>query len=212
MSSSSVKVSFDSRTEEGSDVRERSFGMDDERIISLYFARDERAVRETELKYIILLMHAADNVLGSYDEAEEVANDVLLKAWNSIPPEHPKSLGAWLRKITRRAAIDVFRTKSREKRGGSEYDLALSEIAEMASGTDGPEEIVSAKELASLINGWLGTLPLLRRQTFTLRYYDSESVRRIAELTGQTESNVKVTLMRLRAELAEIIRKEGYTI
>ncbi len=186
--------------------------MEDENIIRLYFERDEQAIKETELKYKTLLIHTASNVLGDFDEAEEIANDVLLRTWNSIPPERPRAFSAWLRKVTRRAAIDRFRMKSREKRGGSEYDLALSEIAEMASDRGRPEEMISAKELARMINTWLRTRDAEKRRIFVLRYFDSESVRKIAELSGKSESNVKVTLLRLRESLAEYLRKEGYEL
>ena len=186
--------------------------MEDDRMIELYFARDEQAVRETEARYGPMLRAAAERVLGSPEEAEEVANEVLLRAWNSIPPERPRIFGAWLRKITRHLAIDVLRSRSREKRGGSEYDLALSEIAEMASGSDGPEEITDARELARLINRWLGTKKAEQRKAFVLRYFDAESIRRISELLGRPESWVKVTLMRLREALAEYLREEGYQL
>ena len=186
--------------------------MDDEKIIELYFARDEQAVRETEGRYGPLLRRTAENVLGSPEEAEEVANDVLYRAWNSIPPERPKVFRAWLRKITRRAAIDVLRTRSREKRGGTEYDVALSEIEEMASDSDGPEDVIGAKELARLINAWLRTLDREKRQAFVLRYFDSESVRSISEILMRSESWVKITLMRLRSALAEYLRGEGYIL
>ena len=186
--------------------------MDDEKMIELYFARDERALQETEACYGSLLRRTAENVLGSPEEAEEVVNDVLLRAWNSIPPERPRVFGAWLRKVSRHLAIDRFRAGSRDKRGGTEYDLALSEIAEMASDADSPEDLVSARELARMINDWLGKVDPVRRKAFVLRYFDSESVKSISRMLGRSESWVKITLMRLRDALAEYLRGEGYTL
>lgn len=186
--------------------------MDDGKIIELYFARDEQAILETERKYGELLRHMAWNVLGSPEEAEEVANDVLLKAWNSIPPLRPTAFFAWLKKLTRRAAIDVFRTRSRMKRGGTEYALSLSEIAEMASDVDGPEEAADAKALAALISRWLSGIHPEQRRIFLLRYFDCESIRETARLTGSSESRVKVTLFRLRESLAAYLRGEGYVL
>ena len=186
--------------------------MEDERIIELYYSRDEEAIRETEAKYKQTLFRTAVHVLGNPEDAEDVVNDVLLKTWNSIPPARPQVLSAWLRKLTRRTAIDVYRKESRIKRGGSEYDLALSEIGEMASGTDGPEELLGAKELARIINAWLRTISPEKRRIFLLRYFDSESIRDIARATGKTESAVRVTLLRLRDSLKEHLNEEGYRI
>ena len=186
--------------------------MEDEKIIELYFARNENAIRETEAKYKLTLLRTAEHVLGNTEDAEEVVNEVLLKTWKSIPPARPQMLSAWLRKLARRTAIDVLRKESRIKRGGTEYDLALSEIGEMASGTDGPEEFLDAKELARILNNWLSKLSPEKRRIFILRYFDSEGIRNISEATGKSESVIKVTLMRLRDSLKEHLEEEGYRI
>ena len=51
--------------------------MDDERIIELYFERDEQAVQETSCKYGLYCMGVAFGVLGVPEDAEECVNDAL---------------------------------------------------------------------------------------------------------------------------------------
>ena len=63
--------------------------MDDKRIIELFFARDEKALAECESIYGKYCESIAKNILGSDEDAEEVFNDTLLRAWNSIPPKKP---------------------------------------------------------------------------------------------------------------------------
>lgn len=63
--------------------------MDDNRIIDLYFARDESAIEETKLKYGRLLLSIANSILGSREDSEECENDTYLRTWNAIPPTRP---------------------------------------------------------------------------------------------------------------------------
>ena len=64
--------------------------MDDKKIIELFFARDEKAISETEKKYGKLARYVASNILSSREDAEECVNDALLALWNSIPPDTPE--------------------------------------------------------------------------------------------------------------------------
>ena len=60
--------------------------MDDKMIIEMYFARDERALEETKLKYGRLLLSVASGILADGYDVEECESDTYYRAWNSIPP------------------------------------------------------------------------------------------------------------------------------
>ncbi|MDE7018797.1 MAG: hypothetical protein K2P65_14720 [Lachnospiraceae bacterium] len=60
------------------------------------------------------------NILTVAADAEECVNDTYLQAWNCIPPQQPERLGAWLGKVVRNAAINLWNKNHRKKRyGGS---------------------------------------------------------------------------------------------
>lgn len=80
--------------------------MDDSKIIELYNARNEQAIRVTEEKYGKYCFVIAKNILSIEQDCEECVNDTWLRAWNSIPPSKPNSLKLFLAKITRNLAID----------------------------------------------------------------------------------------------------------
>ena len=61
--------------------------MQDEAIITLYWERDEQAIRHTDEKYHIYCLTIADRILRSANDAEECVNDTWLRAWNAIPPQ-----------------------------------------------------------------------------------------------------------------------------
>ena len=65
--------------------------MTDEKIVELFWSRDERALSETQEKYKNLCMYVGAQILASNEDREECFNDLLLSLWNSIPPQKPKT-------------------------------------------------------------------------------------------------------------------------
>lgn len=78
--------------------------IDDEEIVRLLNARDERALNEISQKYRSMCMSVSKNILQNHEDSMECVNDTFLKAWESIPPAKPKSLPAHLTKIARNTA------------------------------------------------------------------------------------------------------------
>ena len=89
--------------------------MDDEKIVELYFRRDEKAIEETDFKYKKYLFSIAYNVLHDQLDCEECLNDTYLGAWNAMPPSRPHVLKAFLTTITRRLAMKRYHNASSMK-------------------------------------------------------------------------------------------------
>ena len=186
--------------------------MNDQRIVELYWQRDESALRETQLSYGAMLLGIARRILEDAGESEETVNDTYLRAWNTIPPSRPFRLGAFLSKITRELAIDRYRRRKAEKRTGNEYALSLEELSECIPGGEQPEEGFDADRLAGVIGDYLRTASTGAREAFVLRYFYALSLQEIARRQGSTLSAVKTALSRTRAGLREYLEKEGYTV
>ncbi len=88
----------------------------DERIVELYFERNEDAILETDRKYRPYLYTIAHNILNDRFDCEECLDDTYMSTWNSIPPKRPDILHAFLARITRNAATDRFRKNTAMKR------------------------------------------------------------------------------------------------
>ena len=99
--------------------------MDDVGIIAMYWAREERALEETNRKYGRYCWSIAHNILHSREDSEECVNDTWLRAWNAMPPQRPAILSAFLGKITRNLALDRYRAGHSGKRGGGQLPVAL---------------------------------------------------------------------------------------
>ena len=75
-------------------------------ILSLFFARSERAIEELERKYGAPVTRVAGGILGDRRDTEECVSDTWLAAWNAIPPERPAHLRAYLAKLTSPEVLD----------------------------------------------------------------------------------------------------------
>lgn len=186
--------------------------MTDEKIVELYWKRDESAIDATSKKYRPYLTKIAYNILGNNEDVNESINDTYLAAWNSIPPNRPKTLSVYLGKLTRRISIDIFRKKNRNKRKASEYALSLSELANIASDAPSPHEKVENELLSKKISEFLKSQKSIERNVFIGRYYYFDSVKEIARYCNLTESNVKTILHRTRQSLKKHLKKEGYEV
>ena len=100
--------------------------MDDNLIIELYWQRNQLAVSETEIKYGPYCRSIAYGILQNNQDTEECVNDTWLRAWDSIPPQRPARLSAFLGRIARNLALDRYDYNHAAKRSGP-FDQLLSE-------------------------------------------------------------------------------------
>ena len=179
--------------------------MEDRQIIQLYNARSEEAISETKTKYGAYINTVAYNILRVHEDAEECEQDTYIRTWNSIPPHMPEVLRAYLGKLARNLALDMYRKAHAEKRGEGSVALCLDELGEIASG----ETQLEAGEIAEVINSYLEGLEPKYRKIFVRRYFYMDPVKDIAERYGYSESKVKTALFRMRGELKKHLADEG---
>lgn len=183
--------------------------MEDSRIVELYWARSESAIKETASKYGKYCYAIAYNILSNEQDADESVNDTYMGAWNSIPPHHPSVLSTFLGKITRRISINRWKERSRDKRGGNTVTLALDELADCVPSSANTEEILEIKELSAAINSFLSTLTETERDVFVCRYWLLASVEEISMRFDFSQSKTKSMLYRTRKKLNAFLVKEG---
>lgn len=182
--------------------------MEDAQIIALFFARDQQAIAELDIKYGNACRRLSDRILNNRLDAEECVNDAYLGTWNRIPPERPNPLLAFLLKIVRNLSIKRYHANTAVKRN-SLYDVALSEVERDVTASETVEDEVEAKVLARLIETFLDNLSAENRVIFMRRYWFADSYDEIARRVGLSEKNVSVRLTRLRRQLKEYLAREG---
>ena len=181
----------------------------DEQIIDMYWARSEDAITETENKYGSLCYSVAYKILENLEDSKECVNDTYLKAWNSMPVQRPDRLSAFLAKITRNLALTRYEYYTAAKRGGTQTELVLDELADCISGGDTTDSVVDEMYIADILNSFLKSIGEKSRNIFVSRYFHMFSVKEISERYGLKESYVKVSLHRSREILRDILKREG---
>lgn len=182
--------------------------MEDRQIVILYLNRSESAILETKTKYGQYILKIAMNILGNVSDSSECENDTYLSTWNSIPPKEPENLKSYVGKISRNLALDLYRKKHAEKRGGN-TDVLLSELEDCVPDKT---ENFSDVNLTELLNSFLKYQNKDKRVMFVKRYWYGESISDIAKEMGFSESKVATTLHRTRESLKEYLEKEGVSV
>ena len=182
---------------------------EDNEIVDLYLNRDENAIIETENKYNSFIFSICNGILRQKQDSEECVNTCYMKIWESIPPEKPSDLKAFIAHIARTTAIDRFRSNNRLKRGAAVID-PLDDYADFLASDYSIEEEIAADDLASFLNDFIGRLPETERICFVKRYYFNCSYREIEKQTHIPRSTVYLTLEKVKKKLKEELSKEGY--
>ena len=199
---------FDVCIDEGK-TREAVIAIDDKKILLMLNNREEQALKATEERYGALCRTVVRDILGNEQDAEECLNDALLQVWNTVPPEQPNNLCAYLMKIVRNFALDRYRAQNRSKRGGGAETAPLDELSELLPSSDNVLSELERRELLAAITRFLQSLPPKKRNLFIRRYWGFTSFSALAEEFGMRENNVQVTLSHIRKKLRAYLRKEG---
>ena len=184
--------------------------MEDQEIIARFFARDEEGLTAARARYEPYCAAVARNLLTDPRDQEECLSDTWLRAWNAIPPQRPRSLGAFLAKITRNLAINRLRDGNAQRRGGGQVPLALEELGECVSPEGSPEGELDRQAAEEALNRFLDGLPPLQRETIVLHYFDGFTPAEIARMTGTPLSTVRWRLNTAKHTLAQWLKEEEH--
>lgn len=183
--------------------------MDDRKIIELYWQRDESAVGETQKKYGCYCYSIAYRILQNREDASECENDTYLAAWNTIPPQLPDVLPAYLGVLTRNISVSRWRKRKAVKRLGSEIAMSLEELDCCIPDDKTVSDSVETNDLAAVISVFLREPSDVERGVFLCRYWHFASVKEISQKWGFSQSKVKMMLLRTREKLLRYLDEEG---
>lgn len=133
---------------------------------------------------------------------EELVHDVFVEAFMSL--SNYKAIGPfsnWLARIATRVGYRYWRQMVKDRLSHSiTADEAYLIVTE-------PELTIEPKDAAELLHKLLQQLPPRDRLVLTLRFVDSHSVEKTAELTGWSHTMVKVQTWRAKQKLKKILKK-----
>jgi len=184
--------------------------VEDEKIIDLYFARNEDAICQTDAAYGKKLFFLADRILQDPQDSEESVSDTYMKTWQMLPPHRPTYLYAFLAKLCRNFALGKLDWKNAAKRKAEV--VSLTEEMELCIPDQKREAEADSREIGRAMNQFLDSLSQESRVIFMRRYWFCDTVAEIAQRYGISESKVKMRLQRTRNQLAEFLNKEGIPV
>lgn len=182
--------------------------LEDNKIIELFFARSDRAIKAISEKYGKLCFKVAFNILNNHEDSEECVNDAYLGAWNTIPPQKPNPLQAYILKLTRNHALNRYDYNSAKKRA-SGLTTCLEELEFCLSSNDDPEKAFEEKQITEYIDEFIETLSEANRLLFVRRFWYADTYEQLSVLTGIKVSTLKVRIMRMRDSLRDYLSEKG---
>lgn len=184
--------------------------LEDSKIIELFFARDEAAIRQTDAVYGKRLHRLAYKILSNQENAEESVSDTYMEVWETIPPQHPNYFYAFIASICRHLSFHKLDWKLAAKRNAEV--VSLTEEMEQCIPDVCRDRELEDREIGRVMDAFLESLPQETRLIFLRRYWHADTITEIAARYAITESKVKMQLSRTRTKLQYYLRQEGIQV
>ncbi len=141
-------------------------------------------------------------VIRDREQAEEAAQDVFVKAFKKLSTfEERSSFKTWLYRIAYHTAIDYQRKKQTRQH---EVSWEVENLGHADRALTAQQRLEAMDDRQWLHRG-ISQLSADQAAIITLFYLEEKSVREVCEVTGLTESNVKIKLFRARNKLRQIL-------
>ena len=135
--------------------------------------------------------------LGNKDEADDIAQETLIKAYISLDDYDERGRASlWLRRIAYTTFLNA--TKARGRRHTASLDSCLSETSDATA-----DEAFRDQDLHEA----LGALSEAERTSIVMHYMEGYKTCEVAGVTGQSEAAVRKQLQRGREELRRRIKR-----
>jgi RNA polymerase sigma-70 factor (ECF subfamily) len=159
----------------------------------------ETLVRRFQGRVYALALH----YLRSREDARDVAQEVFIRVWRSLPGfEQDASFVPWLLKVTRTASIDHVR---RRKARPPAEDLLADQLADLGDPSLRPDEAAEFESRRSLVHRALQQVSEIHREILQLQEIQEIPLHEVARILSIPEGTAKSRASRARAELARVV-------
>ncbi len=176
----------------------------DPHLIEKALQGDSKAFGQLVQKYQAFVFTIVIRIVKVREEAEEVAQDTFIKAYESLSSFRGDSkFSSWLYSIAYRKALDALR-KSKKN---NNLEL-IEEITEDDTGTiENALSYIEEKERKEVIQRCIKELSEQEAAIITFFYFEELSIKEISKITELSEDNVKVKLYRSRKKLFTLLKQ-----
>jgi RNA polymerase sigma-70 factor (ECF subfamily) len=162
--------------------------------------RESAAIQALYKRYEFSLRAVIQNVLHDDGETDDALNDVFLQLWDHADRFNAaKELHGFLVTMARRRALDRLRRRLAYRRATDRFETQLQ--ANYAAETRMNHFCPPISDLADLLHGVIGNLPVLQQEVINLAFFEGLSQREIAARKSIALGTVKTRLQLAQKKL-----------
>ena len=177
----------------------------DQNLIDRTLQGDTNAFGELIDRYQNFVFTVAIRIVKISEEAEEVAQDSFIKAFDSLSTFRGDSkFSTWLYRIVYHKSLDRVKKNNRHRTYEINEEITDDSLDHIENGL----EFMLSEERTKLIKDCIDKLPAEDAAIISLYYFEEQTIREIAKVTDLTEDNIKIKLYRSRKKLFSLL--EGY--
>jgi len=148
--------------------------------------------------------------LGNAEEAQDVCQEALLKAYLNIRRlRDPAKFRSWLHHIALNLCRDTYRAARARPAGPSIDDVRLAELIRASGTADDSHRRAERSDLLAAVNEALESLSLEQRTAILLREYQGFTSREIAEITGVPATTIRTRIFYGLKSVRSMLAKRG---
>jgi RNA polymerase sigma-70 factor (ECF subfamily) len=176
----------------------------DEALMARIARGDEPAFRALVSRHLPVMLGLARRILGNAADAEDVAQEAMLRVWTHAPRWQPLALfRTWLTRVVVNLCLDRKRRASW---------VALEAAGEIVDPAPGAGEKAERDERDRMVAAAIAELPARQRTAIVLTYGDGMTNAQVADVIGTSVSAVETLLVRgkqnLRRALDNVIDED----
>lgn len=141
-------------------------------------------------------------LVGSKEDAEDILQDVFLKAYENLNSYNSKrKFSSWIYRISHNEAVNYIRRKSLKKFISWESVVMSKDKLEISSRENGVDKNLLKKEKKQELEKAIENLPFKYKQILILRYFSEKSYQEISEILGKPMNTVGTLISRAKEKL-----------
>lgn len=180
--------------------------MSDELLVREIRSHNQELFSEIVKRYQNKIMNYIFRLVGSREEAEDLSQDVFIKAYQNLQGfDIKRRFSPWIYRIAHNEAVNFLKKKTRFKILSLDQNQFLENS--MVQAENLIEKIIK-KENAQNIKKLLDKIPFSYREVLVLRFFEEKSYEEISEILRKPVSTIGTMINRAKAALGKEAKKE----
>ena len=179
----------------------------DSELVEIVRNLDQERYSEIIERYQGKLFAYIYRLMGSYNEAQDLLQDVFIKVYRNLQSyDSTRKFSSWIYRIAHNEAVNYIKRKTLKRFIPWEDIASTKDKLEMVSSEERADNAWLRKEVREEVNLGMDRLPLKYKQVLALRYYSDKSYEEISEILGKPINTVGTLISRAKKKLSEELK------